>query len=207
MDLTLRRLIMSKQVLGLLLLSVFLILSCAKSVSRVASDSVTDLSGKWNDTDSRLVATEMIEDCLSRPWYQSKYVSANIIPTVIVGQVRNKSHEHISVETFIKDMERTLINSGKVEFVASKAQREELRDEVGSQMGNATDQTIAEKGQEIGADLMLVGSINSIVDQEGNQSVLFYQVDLELIEVETHKKLWIGNKKIKKLVDKNSLKL
>jgi len=181
---------------------------CAqKKVTRVASDSQIDLSGKWNDTDSRLVAKEMIEDCLARPWYENLYASQNKIPRIVVGKIKNRSHEHISVETFIKDMERNLINSGKVEFVANKEVREELRDEVASQSGNATDETRAEMGMESGADIMLVGSINSIVDQEGDESVIFYQVNLELIQIETHRKLWIGDKKIKKFVERGSVKM
>ena len=40
-----------------------------KTVARLDANSVTDLSGSWNDTDSRLVADEMITDCLGRAWY------------------------------------------------------------------------------------------------------------------------------------------
>jgi len=184
------------------------LLGCGKTVKRVASDSVTDLSGQWNDTDSRLVAEEMLNDCLSRPWYQNALqAKGGKLPTVVVGQVRNKSHEHINVETFIKDMQRTLINSGKVEFVANATEREELRNEVASQAGNATDETRAEAGQETGADLMLTGSLNSIVDQEDGEQVIFYQIDLELTDIQSHKKLWIGDKKIKKYINKSGLKL
>ncbi len=192
----------------LLVAAVVALVGCGKTVKRVESDSVTDLSGQWNDTDSRLVAEEMLNDCLSRPWYQNALqAKGGQLPTVVVGQVRNKSHEHINVETFIKDMQRTLINSGKVEFVANAAEREELRNEVASQSGNATDETRKESGQEVGADLMLTGSLNSIVDQEDGEQVIFYQIDLELTDIQSHKKLWIGDKKIKKYIKKSGLKL
>ncbi len=192
----------------LLVAAVVALVGCGKTVKRVESDSVTDLSGQWNDTDSRLVAEEMLNDCLSRPWYQNTLqAKGGQLPTVVVGQVRNKSHEHINVETFIKDMQRTLINSGKVEFIANAAEREELRNEVASQSGNATDETRKESGQEVGADLMLTGSLNSIVDQEDGEQVIFYQIDLELTDIQSHKKLWIGDKKIKKYIKKSGLKL
>lgn len=192
----------------LLVAAVVALVGCGKTVKRVESDSVTDLSGQWNDTDSRLVAEEMLNDCLSRPWYQNALqAKGGQLPTVVVGQVRNKSHEHINVETFIKDMQRTLINSGKVEFVANATEREELRNEVASQSGNATDETRKESGQEVGADLMLTGSLNSIVDQEDGEQVIFYQIDLELTDIQSHKKLWIGDKKIKKYIKKSGLKL
>jgi penicillin-binding protein activator len=196
--------------IGKLLLAVGIValVGCGKTVKRIDSSSVTDLSGRWNDTDSRLVAEEMLADCLNRAWYQNKVQEKNgQLPTIVVGQVRNKSHEHINVETFIKDMERTLINSGKVDFVANQTEREELRNEVASQSGNATDESRKESGQEVGADLMLTGSLNSIVDQEGGEQVIFYQIDLVLTDIQSHKKLWIGDKKIKKYIKKSGLKL
>ncbi len=110
-------------------------------VSRVAPDTTTDLSGRWNDTDSRLVAQEMVSEALSRPWID-RYVSMHgKEPTVIVGTVVNRSHEHINVQTFIKDLERELTNSGRVIFVASKTEREEVREERLDQQEFASQET------------------------------------------------------------------
>lgn len=187
--------------------SVLTFTGCGKKVSRIDEKSTIDLSGKWNDTDSRLVADEMISDCLGRPWYNQMAQKLGRNPTVVVGKVKNKSHEHISVETFTKDMERSLINSGLVDFIANAEDRADLRAEVADQMGNVTEETRKEAGMETGADLMLTGTINSIVDQEGKESVVFYQIDLELTDLQSHKKVWIGDKKIKKYIDKNALKL
>jgi penicillin-binding protein activator len=191
-----------------LLLSL-VILGCSSGggtkVTRVQSDSTTDLSGRWNDTDSRLVAEEMVKDALNQRWIY-KYEEAKKTPTVIVGKIVNKSHEHISVETFVKDIERTLLNSGNVEFVASKVERQQLRDEVEDQQENASVSTRADIGEEQGADLMMTGSINTIVDREGKSQVIFYQVNMELIELESKKKVWIGEKKIKKFVENSSVR-
>ena len=202
---------MSKIWLFALCVSFALFTGCAsdggKKVSRLDANSVTDLSGSWNDTDSRLVADEMINDCLGRPWYSQFAAQKGSVPTIVIGKVRNKSHEHISVETFIKDMERALLNSGAVDFVANSAERAELREEVMDQRGNATEETAKSLGMETGADWMLTGTINTIVDQEGGQSVIFYQVDLELTDLQSHKKLWMGDKKIKKFISKDSVKL
>lgn len=186
---------------------VLLLLSCSKEILRVDSGTVKDLSGKWNDTDSRLVAEEMIKDCLAKPWYAEMVQNKARKPLLIVGKIRNKSHEHISGDTFISDMERELTNSGKIDFVAGKEMREDLRDEKNDQAENATDNSRKQLRQETGADLMLLGTINSIIDQEDNESVRFYQINLELIDIESNKKVWIGDKKIKKMIDKNKFKL
>jgi uncharacterized protein (TIGR02722 family) len=191
------------RIVGLSLVAALLGACGGTKVNRVTHDSVIDLSGKWNDTDSRLVAEEMLRDCLASSWYKS-YEAQMKAPTVIVGAVRNKSHEHIDAGTFIKDIERALINSGKVDFVANKAERDQLRDEKADQAANASVETRNKAGEESGAELMLIGSINSIVDKEGGKSVVFYQVNLELVNIESNRKLWIGDKKIKKYVTKSA---
>ena len=169
-------------------------------------DETVDLSGAWNDTDSRLVAEEMIQDALSHPWTSNFAGETGRAPTVIVGTVRNLSHEHINVKTFVADMERALINSGQVEFVASSDERGEIREERKDQDLNATEDTRNEAGQEIGADFMLKGQINTIIDAEGDEQVRYYQVDLTMISLANNRKVWLGQKKIKKFVENASLR-
>ena len=185
----------------------FLLAGCNPTVTRVDSDAVTDLSGNWNDTDSRLVADEMIQDALSRGWLTKFNRAKGKAPTVIVGTVRNLSHEHINTRTFIADMERALVNSGEVEFVASVKDREEIRSEVKDQDLNATEESRKAMGNEQGADFMMQGSINSIVDAVSGEQARFYQIDLTLIELGTNRKVWLGQKKIKKTVEKGGFRL
>jgi uncharacterized protein (TIGR02722 family) len=186
----------------------FVIMGCngGTKVARVQSDSTIDLSGRWNDTDSRLVADEMIKDALNQRWIY-KWEEEKRMPTVIVGKVTNKSHEHISVEAFVKDIERALLNSGRVSFVASRAEREQIRDEREDQQTYTSAETRSDMGEETGADLMMTGTINAIVDREGRRSVIFYQVNMELINLESTTKVWIGEKKIKKYVEKASARI
>ncbi|MAC96070.1 MAG: penicillin-binding protein activator LpoB [Flavobacteriales bacterium] len=172
-----------------------------KQVTRVEEDSVIDLSGRWNDTDSRLVAEEMVSDMLLRPWLEEFEKGTGERPVVVVGLVQNKSHEHIATETFIKDIEKAILNSGKVRLVQAGEAREQLRKERADQNEFATAATAAKWGKELGADFILQGVLNSIVDSNNKQKVIFYQTDLELTNMETNEKVWIGDKKIKKVVD------
>jgi uncharacterized protein (TIGR02722 family) len=174
--------------------------ACGTSVQRMDAGEVKDVSGRWNDTDSRLVAEEMISDCLSRPWYSDARTALGKNPTVIVGTVKNQSQEHISTDTFLEDLQRSLINSGKVEFVASKGERGEVRDERLDQDTNATEETRKAHGKETGADYMLSGALNQIVDQEGGKAVVFYQTNLKMLNMKTHQIVWNGQKKLKKFV-------
>ena len=197
-----------KHVISMIIMAVALagLAACGQQVTRVESDSVTDLSGNWNDTDSRLVAEEMIQDALSRSWLTRFNREQGKPPTVIVGEVRNLSHEHINTRTFIADMERALINSGDVEFVASSEERKEVRSERKDQDLHASEETRKAMGQEIGADFMLKGTINTIVDAIADEQARFYQVDLTLIELANNRKVWVGQKKIKKTIEKGGLR-
>ncbi|WP_417603757.1 penicillin-binding protein activator LpoB [Owenweeksia hongkongensis] len=173
----------------------------SKSVTRVDEREQIDLSGRWNDVDSRLVAAEMVNDGLNRVWLQDFVEAEGRKPAIIVGLVRNRSSEHIATETFINDIEREYINSGKVRLVQGGEFREELRVEKADQQNNASLETVKRFGRELGADFIMQGSVNSITDANSKTKVVFYQVDMELTNIETNEKVWVGSKKIKKVVE------
>ncbi len=186
----------------LLMISTLLLGACGPKVTRIEPAEVRDLSGRWNDTDSRLVAEAMIEDCLNRPWLAEFTGRTGRKPDLIVGRIVNRSSEHISTETFTKDLERVVLNSGRANFVASADERQGVRDERLDQDLHASPDLRKAPGMEAGADFMLIGSINSIVDRVGGERVVYYQVDLELVAMDNNRKVWIGDKKIKKFVER-----
>ena len=174
-----------------------------KRVTRLDPSEVVDLSGRWNDTDSQQVAQRMIMDCLNHTWI-TEFTSSNSgkKPVVIVGSIRNRGLEHIPSATFITDIERAFVNSGRVSVVASAEERGELREERLDQRANASLDTIKEMGRELGADYMMTGEVNTIEDREGGEQVLFYQVDLTLTNIETNQKVWIRPEKVKKFIQR-----
>lgn len=179
--------------------------SCApqQSVQRISFDQKIDLSGRWNDTDSWETAKDLITQILNDRWISNFHRdNENARPKVIVGLVKNRSHEHINAETFIKDMEKAFIKTGAIRLIQGGEKREEIRYEREDQQGNALPSTVKQWGRELGADFILQGSINSIVDEVPNQMVIYYQIDLELTNLETNEVVWIGDEKIKKLVRK-----
>lgn len=187
---------------GILAVAAFLPLACAsKQVTRIDPDAVTDLSGRWNDTDSRLVANELITSSLTEPWLR-RYTEANggEAPVVIVGSFRNRTMEHIAVNTFVKDLERAYITSGAVRVVANPDERDEVRDERRDQQENASAATRARMAQETGARYMLQGNIEAIEDREGRERVIFYQIDATLVDLQSNERVWAGQKQIKKLI-------
>ena len=189
----------------LTLFSMLILAACAsssKQVTRIAADSQTDLSGRWNDTDARLVADQMIKGALSSAWIDNFKMDNDDYPVIMVGRVRNETMEHIDTEVFTKELERAFVNSGRVDVVASMSESEQMREIRQDQQSYASFETAAALGKEVGADFVLIGNISSILDEEGGQSVVFYTINLEMVNVETNRKAWIENKKIKKQIDR-----
>ncbi len=185
----------------LVVLTIALINGCAnRKITRVDPNETIDLSGRWNDSDSRLVSEEMIGDLLTSAWIP-RYLKANDKrPVVVVGLVENKSHEHINSETFIKDVEKAIIRDGNIRLVVAGEKRNELRKERAEQQDYASPETTKKWGKELGADFILQGTINSIVDSYKKQKVVTYQIDLQLTNIETNEVVWMGDKKIKKQI-------
>ena len=185
----------------LVVLTIALINGCAnRKITRVDPNETIDLSGRWNDSDSRLVSEEMIGDLLTSAWIP-RYLKANDKrPVVVVGLVENKSHEHINSETFIKDVEKAIIRDGNIRLVVAGEKRNELRKERAEQQDYASPETTKKWGKELGADFISQGTINSIVDSYKKQKVVTYQIDLQLTNIETNEVVWMGDKKIKKQI-------
>lgn len=175
---------------------------CAtRRVSRIEPGAVTDLSGRWNDTDSRLVANQLVEQTLAAGWAK-RYTDTHggEAPTIIVGSFANRTLEHIAVGTFVKDIEKALVSTGAARVVASGPERSERQD----QQQNARADTRARQGQELGARYMLAGELQAIEDVDGRERVVFYQVDASLIDLETNAKVWVGQHKIKKYITRSA---
>ncbi len=195
-----------KRLLLLALLPIVLAGCGGTTVTRTDPGTVTDLSGHWNDTDSRIVADSMVDQCLADPWLNVTYrgepdrgVSPK--PVIVVGGIRNQSLEHINTDVFMSDIERALLNSGRVLIAAGGAERGEVREERREQSIFASPETAAQFGREVGADFVMVGTVNSVEDQEGDVRAVYYQVNLELISVETALKVWMGSTEIKKIIE------
>ena len=192
---------MKKALAGLLVLP--FLFACSPSVKRVETNLVKDVGGGWNDTDAQMVAQDMITDCLQSGWYSKFTTRYGKEPTVIVGTVTNNTMEHINTAVFIEEMQRALINSAKVDFVASSSERGVIRTERLEQDEFASEATRKAFGKEVGADYMLSGVLNSVVDKAGSKALVFYQVNLKLINIETNQIVWNGQKQIKKYVKRS----
>ena len=180
--------------------------SSGKQVTRVGVEEQIDLSGEWNDIDSQHVSAALETQITNSVWVEDFRAENGKKPFLIVGTVRNKTPEHIAVKTFIADLERSFINGGRVKVVASSEERDQIRGERADQQEFSSQETMKEWGKEKGADYMLIGEINMVLDQEAGDQVKYYQVDCYLVDLEDNTKVWAGFEKIKKFVGRGKYK-
>jgi uncharacterized protein (TIGR02722 family) len=171
-----------------------------KEVIRTDAGERIDLSGNWNDTDAQQVSAALADQITRGPWIENFLAEKGKKPTLIIAPVRNKTAEHIATKTLVDELERDFINGGRVRIVASSEEREQVREERADQQEFSSPETMKKWGREKGADVMLIGEINQIVDSEGRQSVRYYQVDCYLVDLQDNTKLWAGFEKIKKFI-------
>jgi penicillin-binding protein activator len=176
-------------------------ISCqTRTVTRINPDAQIDLSGRWNDSDSRAVADQMVQQLLSSEKFKEYTKENEKKPSIIVGLIKNKTSEHIDAANYVKKFEMAIYNSNVAELVESEEFRDKLRLERAQQQDFAEPSTVSKWGKEIGADLMLFGEMTSETDTYNNKRVVNYITTLFLTDIETNKRVWYGQQEIKKLV-------
>jgi penicillin-binding protein activator len=176
----------------------FVLASCARSVTRIDPSQQIDLSGRWNDSDSRQVSQKMINDLLASEKFKEYTKALGKKPAIIVGLVRNKTSEHIDADNYIKKIELAIYNSGVADLVESGSFREKMREERAQQQDFSSPETVSQWGKETGANLMLFGEMTSETDAYNKRRVVNYITTLFLTEMETNKRIWYGQQEIKK---------
>ncbi|MCE2936354.1 MAG: penicillin-binding protein activator LpoB [Cyclobacteriaceae bacterium] len=182
---------------------IFLTLSGAcnqRTVARVDPQTQVDLSGRWNDSDSRIVADRMVADLLGSERFKEYATAKGRKPAIIVGQVRNRTSEHIDANAYIKKFELAIFNSGIAELIESGDFRDKLRVERANQQDFASPETMKRWGEETGADLMLFGEMTSETDVYQKDRVVNYVTTLFLTDMETNRRVWYGQHEIKKKI-------
>ncbi|MCC6320365.1 MAG: penicillin-binding protein activator LpoB [Phycisphaerales bacterium] len=173
-----------------------------RDVDRVPPETVVDVDYRFDDEDARQVWQGMVNDATFRGWMDRWIQEHNgQRPIIIIGPVANKTQDYINQNLFTRNFEREMLNSGKVRVVSARNERGELRDErlQGQEWNSEATRKIMKN--ELGADLMLLGDINDVQERSlnGRTVVKYYQVNLDLTDIETNEKVWIGSVDVKKV--------
>lgn len=160
-----------------------------------------DLSGAWNDVDADQVAAAVIGEALADPWIAEwRRAHAGRRPVLRLYPIKNRTAGYIDYRSFTKQIERAFVRSGLVDVVASLEEARDARDERDDQAEHASDATAKAHGQETGSDFIVNGWILSQEDEAGKQRVQAYLTSVEIVETQTQRKVYLGQKRIRKLI-------
>ncbi|MBX2811857.1 MAG: penicillin-binding protein activator LpoB [Myxococcales bacterium] len=180
--------------------------STPRRVTRTNPTSVEggDLSGYWNDIDAGQVAQTLTGQLVGAGWLAEHYrASAGDERPVIklMGVIKRTDDRNVNEQFFGKQIERFLLNSGRVRVVAAAGQEGINTRERERQSVHASDESTKTQQNELGADYTLQTIVNSQNETDGGgRSVRAYLVNMELVNVETQEKVWIGEKAIRKVI-------
>ena len=159
------------------------------------------LNDRWSETDMQQAVKTMVSGINK----SSAVAYAKRRPTIVITSLQNKTSEHIDTQSIMDMLRVELSQSGRVQFI-DKAARQDILDEYDYHAsGTVSQSTLKSRGQQIGADLILNGRMDSIVQQVGSKKTVYYKLTLNMTNLSTGIIEWTDHKQFRKIYERNRL--
>ena len=96
-----------------------------------------------------------------------------------------------------------LINEGIANFIDDQAIEDILNQMKLQQSGLFDNKTVAQIGKLVGAKLILRGTISSIRKKSDRKDIIYYNITLQLVNIQTGEIVWTDEKEIQRLTSKS----
>jgi penicillin-binding protein activator len=161
------------------------------------------LTDRWSETDMQKAVQDLVKEAVANP----TIAAAKRRPIVMVTRLQNKTSEVIDTQNITDMFQVELQNSGKVQFV-DKAAREDMAEEYEYQdSGMVSRETKKGKGGQVGADFVLNGRLDSIVQEAGKDKTVYYKMTMNLTNLKSGLVEWTGQKQMRKMFKKKRIGL
>ncbi len=192
-------------VLGALLVAGFGMTGCGeKAFVKGNYESVEKenlLNDQWSETDMQQVVADLVGNLTKHPAISA----APKPPLLMVTKLQNKTSEHIDTQSIMDMVKNDLMGTGRVLFV-DKESRQDVSEEYDYQnSGMVSQETKKGPGGQLGADYVLGGRLDSIVQEVGKDKTVYYKVTLLLTNLKTNVSVWSGQKQLRKAYKKKSV--
>jgi penicillin-binding protein activator len=159
------------------------------------------LSDHFNENDLQLIAKKMVESLQTSP----QFGKIQGQPVIVIGRMRNSTSEHIDMKSLSDKMLVQLQKTGRFGFT-DKGTREEIAEEYEYQESGYVDPNSARaRGQQVGADYMMTGEISSIVQEVGDDKLVYYKMTTKLHNLRSGLIEWTDEKEIRKKFEKKGI--
>lgn len=191
---------------GILVLATNLISCGPKAFVKGSYDDVEKenlMNDQWSETDMQKSVQSMVASLTAHP----VIANAKTPPVVMVTQLQNKTSEHIDTQSIMDMVRVELMQTGKVTFIDKEA-RGDIADEYNYQnSGMTSGETKKGPGGQVGADFIVNGRLDSIVQEVGKDKTVYYKMTLNLTNLKTSVITWTDHKQIRKAYKKKTIGL
>lgn len=157
-------------------------------------DSANLLTDKWSESDMQNAVKDLVASATAHP----AIANAKRPPIVMVTRLQNKTSEHIDTQSITDMMTVDLMKTGKVTFV-DKAARDDISEEYNYQDSGMVDkETQKTKGGQVGADFIMNGRLDSIVQEAGRDKTVYYKLTMNMTNLKTGLIVWTDHKELRK---------
>jgi hypothetical protein len=162
------------------------------------------LSDRFNENDLQLIAKRMVNSLAGSPRF-SQPAQNGRLPVVVVARLKNKTSEHIDMVSLADKIQTGLAQTGRFALL-DKAAREDIAEEYEyQQSGYVRPDEAKGPGEQVSADFLMTGELSSIVQQVGNDKLVYYKMTVKLNNVRTGVMEWTDEKEIRKKFEKRSV--
>ena len=152
------------------------------------------LTDKWSESDMQNAVRDLVGSAVANP----SIANAQRPPIVMVTRLQNKTDEHIDTQSITDMMTVDLMKTGKVTFV-DKAARDDMSEEYDYQnSGMVSRETQKSKGGQVGADFIMNGRLDSIVQEAGRDKTVYYKLTMNMTNLKTGLIVWTDHKELRK---------
>ncbi len=161
------------------------------------------LNDSWSETDMQVTVKTMVDSLVRH----RSIAESKAPPIMMVTNLQNKTSEHIDTQSIMDMVRVELTNSGRVAFIDKEA-RNDIAEEYNYQdSGMVNQQTKKGPGGQIGADFIVNGRLDSIVQEVGKDKTIYYKITLNMTNLKTGVITWTDQKQIRKSFKKKSVGL
>ncbi|HYO51997.1 penicillin-binding protein activator LpoB [Archangium sp.] len=165
-------------------------------------NTIEMLSDHFNENDLQLIAKKMVNSLAGSPRFAQP---GQQLPVVLVGRLKNKTSEHIDMASLGDKIQTGLAQTGRFALL-DKAAREDLAEEYEyQQSGYVRPDEAKGPGQQASADYLLTGEMSSIIQQVGNDKLVYYKMTAKLNNVRTGIVEWTDEKEIRKKFERKPI--
>lgn len=159
------------------------------------------LSDKFNENDLQLIANRMVESMEG----SAAFERIEGQPLIIVGEMRNRTSEHIDMASLADKTRVSLMQTGKFSFLDRDARREIAEEYEYQSSGYVRPDQAAGPGEQHGAEYILTGTISSIVQEVGRDKMIYYKMTMQLTNIRTGVIEWADEKELRKKFRKRAV--